>query len=39
MAPIPMTFSDLECHFRCLKPFKIPYLRKYSMYQLQYIYT
>jgi len=21
MAPTPVTFSDLECHFSCLQPF------------------
>jgi len=32
MAPIPVTLSDLEDHFNCLKPFKLPYLGKYGTY-------
>jgi len=28
MAPLPVTFSDLEGHFCCLKPFYLTYLRK-----------
>jgi len=32
MASIPMTLSDLEGHFCCLKPFWFPYLGKCSTY-------
>jgi len=39
MAPLPATFSDLEGHFRCLKPFHLTYLWKYIVYYLQYLYT
>ena len=39
MAPLPATFSDLEGHFRCLKPFRLTYLRKYIVYYLRYLYT
>jgi len=31
MPPLSVTFSDLEGHFWCLKPFCITYLGKYSM--------
>jgi len=30
-----VTFSDLESHFRCLKPFYLKYLGKYSVHHLQ----
>jgi len=30
MAPVSVTLNDLKCHFRCLQPFKISYLQKYS---------
>jgi len=39
MAPLPATFSDLEGHFYCLKPFHFIYLRKYFVYYLRYLYT
>jgi len=39
MVPMPMTLSDLEGQFCCLKPFYLPYLRKYSMYYLWHVYS
>jgi len=39
MTPLTATFSDLEGHFHCLKPFHLTYLRKYMVYYLQYLYT
>jgi len=32
MAPTAMTLSDPEGHFRCSKPFQLPYVGKYSKY-------
>jgi len=32
MEPLPMTLSDLESHFTCLKLFLTLYLRQYSTY-------
>ena len=37
--PSPMTFSDLEGHICCLKPFYLTYLGKYDVYCLSYVYT
>jgi len=39
MAPLPVTFTDLEGHFRCLKLSCLTYLGKYSVYYLRYVYT
>jgi len=39
MAPSPVTFSDLECHCCCMKPFYLTYLRKYIVYYLRCVYT
>jgi len=39
MAPLPVTFSDLEGYFCCLKPFYLTYLGEYSVYNLRYVYT
>ena len=37
MAPIPMTLSDLDAHFSCLKPLWLPYLGKW--WETQHILT
>jgi len=34
-----VTFSDLESHFCCLKPFHLTYFGTYSMYYLLYVHT
>jgi len=39
MAPLPATFSDLEGHFRCLKPLHLTCIRQYIVYYLRYLYT
>jgi len=39
MAPLLVTFTDLEGHFCCLKPFYLTYLRKYSVYYLRCVST
>jgi len=39
MAPLPVTLSDSEGHFRFLKPFCLIYLGKYSVYYLLYVYS
>jgi len=35
MAPILVTLSDLEGHFRCLKPFQFPFIEEYNTYYTQ----
>jgi len=32
LTPIWPSVSEVEGHFNCLKPFWLPYLRKYSTY-------
>jgi len=39
MAPLPVTFSELECALDCLKPFYLTCLRKYSVDYQRYVYT
>jgi len=40
MAPLPATFSDLEGHFRCLKPFHLTSPEVgHIVYNLRYLYT
>ena len=39
MAPLPVTFSDNECHFCCLKPFKLPYLCNCSIFTFIHLMT
>jgi len=39
MAPLPVTFSDLEGHFCCLKLFYFTYHGKQCMHYIRYVYT
>jgi len=39
MAPLPVTFIDLEDPFGCLKPFYLTHLGKYIVNYLRYVYT
>jgi len=32
MTPLSVTLNDLEGHLFCLMPFRLPYLKTYSMY-------
>jgi len=39
MAPLPVTFSDLEGHVCCSQPFCLTYIGQYSIYYLRFAYT